>query len=350
VSARLLALGVIALLLSTPTHAQDKPISDLTLQELLNTEIVSVDVLGTHVHLAGQWMIAYESMFMRMDGTREGTRSISVQEILHRFESAPTEMTMQAHMGMVMYAPTDNLTLRATVPFYRKRMNHLIHDAHVISDSNGLGDVVLNVLYAAHSVQEYRHRFLINAGVSLPTGSINVEGPVHGSATQEQARLEYAMQRGSGTFDIMPGITYLGHTQTVAWGGEFIPTIRLGTNDNGYRLGNQTRTSAWVTRKLKDWLSISGRLDALTNGTIRGEDAQLHRHHAPTNDPEFQAWKRLDLAVGVNFYIRNGPLKGHRLAFEAGRPLYQTYTGPQLETDWQLRAGWQWVFYGGSSR
>ena len=343
-------LNGVSVLFVPPAQAQEKPISELTLQELLNTDIVSVDVLGTHVHLARQWMIAYEFMNMRMAGTREGTRSISAEEILHRFEAAPTEMTMKAHMGMVMYAPTENLTLSATVPLYRKRMTHLMHDEQVASDSNGFGDIVVNVLYAAHSVREYRHRFLINAGVSLPTGSIDVEGPVHGSTTGEHGRLEYAMQRGSGTFDVLPGITYLGHTGTWAWGAEFIPTIRLGTNDNGYRLGHQTRTSAWATRKLRDWLSVSGRMDGWTVGGVRGEDAQLDKQAMPGNDPEFQASKRLDLAAGVNIYIRKGPLSGHRFALEAGRPLYQTYTGPQLETDWQLRAGWQWVFYGGGSR
>jgi hypothetical protein len=287
-------------------------------------------------------------MFMRTAGTREGTRSISAEEILHRFEAAPTEMTMQAHMGMLMYAPADNVTLSATVPLYRKRMTHLMHDEQVASNSNGFGDITVNALYAAYSVREYRHRFLINAGISLPTGSIDVEGPVHGSTTGEHARLEYSMQRGSGTVDVLPGITYLGHARTFAWGAEFIPTIRLGTNDNGYRLGNHTRTSAWVTGKLRDWLSISGRVDGLTMGGVRGQDAQLDRHATPMNDPEFQAWKRLDLAAGLNVYIREGPLSGHRFAIEAGRPLYQTYTGPQLETDWTLRAAWQWVFFGGS--
>jgi hypothetical protein len=335
---------------SAPSQAQDKPISELTLQEILNTDIVSVDVLGTHVHLAHQWMIAWESMFMNMAGLREGTRAITPEEVLHEFEAAPTEMTLQAHMAMVMYAPTDNLTLSATVPLYRKRMNHLMHDEHVTSESDGFGDIVVNVLYAAHSVREYRHRFLINAGVSLPTGSIEVDGPIHGSATHERARLEYAMQRGSGTFDVLPGITYLGHTRNWAWGGEFIPTIRIGTNDNGYRLGNHTRTSAWLTRKLRDWLGISGRVDGSTAGRIRGEDAELDRHATPMNDSEFQAWKRLDMAAGVNVYIPKGLFKGHRVAFEAGRPLYQTYTGPQLKMDWQLRVGWQWVFYGGGSR
>jgi len=49
--------------------------------------------------------------------------------------------------------------------------------------------------------------------------------------------------------------------------------------------------------------------------------------------------------VGLNFVNQAGPkwLKGQRLAFEFGIPVYQDLDGPQLETDWIILFGWQYT-------
>ena len=54
----------------------------------------------------GHWMIAYQFMFDQMDGNLDGTNEVSSEEILQNFSFAPTAMTMQMHMFMVMYQPT----------------------------------------------------------------------------------------------------------------------------------------------------------------------------------------------------------------------------------------------------
>ena len=42
--------------------------------------------------------------------------------------------------------------------------------------------------------------------------------------------------------------------------------------------------------------------------------------------------------------MRSGPLEGLRFAFEMLFPLYRNLDGPQLETDWTLTSGVQYVF------
>jgi hypothetical protein len=54
---------------------------------------------------AGKWMVGYQFMFEKMDGNLVGTDDISEAKILQSFFATPTDMTMQMHMGMVMYAP-----------------------------------------------------------------------------------------------------------------------------------------------------------------------------------------------------------------------------------------------------
>ena len=50
---------------------------------------------------------------------------------------------------------------------------------------------------------------------------------------------------------------------------------------------------------------------------------------------------RLDLAIGMNLMGTNGGLKGHRIALEFVKPVYQDVDGPQLESDYMLIFGYQ---------
>lgn len=59
------------------------------------------------------------------------------------------------------------------------------------------------------------------------------------------------MQLGSGTVSVMPGVTYLGQAVPWGWGAEFIPTVRIGRNSNGYRLATAT---SQVCGALGSWL------------------------------------------------------------------------------------------------
>ena len=61
----------------------------------------------------------------------------------------------------------------------------------------------------------------------------------------------------------------------------------------------------------------------------------------PTAAPDLSVGGRVDLLVGAAFAPQTGLLRGHRLALEVGRPVYQSLDGPQLETDWTATQGWQ---------
>jgi hypothetical protein len=328
-------------------RAQERPtdLTELTLEELMEVNVISIDVLGTHTHLAGQWMLTYKYMFMWMDGNRDGTDRISHRKVHEKFDMAPTEMAMEMHMPMVMYAPTDDLTLHAMLPYIRKSMKHITRDGVRFSErTEGIGDLKVEALYTLYgNVRRGTHRFILDAGLSFPTGSIDKKdfGP---DRSMGRFRLEYPMQLGSGTFDLYPGITYLGQTENWAWGAEIIPTIRVGKNNHGYRLGNQYYFGARLVHKLTDWLSTSVRVNGQVWENIHGSDRALNPAEEPSKDPNKQGGRRVDLLLGINVYVPKGVLKGQRLAIEGGFPIYQSLDGPQLETRWQLTVGWQWVF------
>jgi len=344
--ATILAL-VMALSETHPLQAQDRSpdLTELSLEELLEIEITPINVLGMHTHLGDQWMLGYRYMLMRGEGNRSGSHRVSTSRVLEKFMMSPTQMKMEEHMFELMYAPTDTLSLMAMLPYKRLSMDMVTVDGvRFTEDSEGLGDLTVMGLYTFHGdARKEGNRFVLNAGLSFPTGSINKKDFLDDPSVGRQ-RLEYAMQLGSGTFDLMPGITYLGQTKDWAWGAQAIATIRTGRNHNGYRLGNQYRFTGWGAYRLTDWLAPSVRLDGRFWGNIHGADSRLDPTMSPTMDPKRQKGRRLDLLFGLNLYVPKGTLKGNRLTIEGGLPIHQWLKGPQLETDWQLTVGWTYTF------
>jgi hypothetical protein len=292
---------------------------------------------GIMVGRAGEWMLGYQYMFDNMAGNLVGTSPISSEQILKRFAATPTSMTMQMHMFMAMYAPRDDLTLMVMLPYIRKSMNHVTGmGAPFIERTDGISDVELRGLYTLYVSGNLEHRILLNAGVGLPTGSIN--------KSMGGMRLEYPMQLGSGTFSLLPGLIYLGTAMPWSWGAEFASNMRFGQNSNDYRLGNRYRLSTWGARQLTNLLTVSIRADSEQWDNIHGADPQLDPTDEPTKDPKLQGGKRLDILFGISLYPTEGIFKKQQFFIEAGAPVYQSLDGPQLKRSWVARATWQWPF------
>lgn len=286
---------------------------------------------------AGNWMVGYQVMFDQMEGSLVGNDRISDSAILGQFMAVPTDMTMQMHMGMIMYAPSDRLTLMAMVPYVVKSMSHLMRDGMRFDErTSRLGDVELRGLYSLYARRDLRHRLLLNAGVALPTGAIN--------RTMGAMRLEYPMQPGSGTVSLVPGVTYLGEMVPWGWGAEFTATLRQGRNSNDYRLGNRYQPSIWGARQLTPYLSASVRANGDVWTNIRGADASLDMMDEPTKDPMLQGGKRLDLTLGMSLHPVGGFLKAQEMFIRASRPILQSLDGPQLLRRRLIQLGWQSAF------
>lgn len=286
---------------------------------------------------AGKWMVGYQFMFEKMDSNLVGTDEISEAKILNRFFATPTDMTMQMHMGMVMYAPTDRLTLMALLPYTRKEMNHLTVDgARFAERTDGIGDIELRGMYSVYETKEPRQWLLLNGGVGLPTGSID--------AKMGGMRLEYPMQIGSGTFSLLPGFTYLGQALPWGWAADFGSTVRLGRNDNGYRLENRYQLGVSITRELANWVSLSAGARGEFWENIRGSDSLLDPTDEPTKDPNLQGGKRLSALLGITFHPQEGLLKGQHFHVQGEVPVVQSLDGPQLQRSRLIRFGWQLEF------
>jgi hypothetical protein len=329
-----------------------------------------IGVLGDHMHKAGEWMLSYRYMRMDMQGNRIGTDEVTPNEIVTTVPNTnpvvtpggmtvvppflrvvPTKMTMDMNMLGAMYAPTDNITLMAMLPIIRKSMDHITYAPGVgtkqiggfTTVSEGIGDLKFSALYRLYD-DRVNHVHL-NLGISAPTGATDERDAILDPfGRTPEVRLPYAMQLGTGTWDLLPGITYTASVGDFSWGAQYRAEVRLeDENDEGYAWGDKHMVTGWVAYELAQWISTSFRAAYQTQGKIDGRDPQIGGP-VQTAYPEYYGGERLELYGGVNLVVPEGPLKGHRFAFEAGAPVYQDLNGPQMETDWTFIAGWQYAF------
>ena len=334
-------------------------------QEMLRADgHAPIGVMGDHTHDANEFMVSYRYMRMNMGGNRIGTDEVTPEQIVTTVPNTfagrpgqpptlrvvPTDMTTRMHMFGAMYAPTDRLTVMAMANYVKKDMDHITFQGGqgttrlggFTTRSSGFGDTRVTGLFSLYD--KGGHQVIVNTGLSLPSGSISerddILTPMGG---QPDVRLPYAMQLGSGTVDFLPGITYTGRSQRFAWGAQATGTIRLGTNDAGYSLGNRATATTWASFSPQPWISLSGRLQGSTLGRIDGRDDRIV---APvqTADPDNYGGERLQMLGGVNLIGQRGILRGHRVALEVGVPIHQDLHGPQMEGDWMLNLGYQYAF------
>mgnify|MGYP001035663794 CR=1 FL=1 len=281
-----------------------------------------IGVMGDHVHHKGAWMVSYRYMFMNMDGTDSDVSGYMMR---------PKSMDMQMHMFGAMYTPINNLTIGLMLPY---KVNNMDMEMGAMNmpmemESEGFGDLKLSGTYRVWSSSV--HQLLANLALSLPTGSMDEENGV--------ARLPYSMQLGSGSYGLIPGITYTGLANGWGWGVQANGTFYLNENDHDYTLGNRYGLQAWGLRDLCSSSAVSLRLSGNRVENIDGADPQLNPMMTPLADPNLRAGTRLDLLAGIDYRI--GPA---RLALEGGAPIAQELDGPQLETKWMVIGGLQVSF------
>ncbi len=355
-------LAVVAMLATGTVHADSPDVSVSGGSGGIRADShAPVGVMGDHVHGAGEWMLSYRFMRMSMgDGNRIGTDSVTPERIVTTVRNVhgtpptvrvvPTSMTTDMHMFGAMYAPTDTVTLMAMTSHLSKEMDHITfagmrgttRRGEFTTRASGMGD---SKLVALVSLEDSPGSNLhLNVGMSFPTGSIDESDRVLApTGMRPTLTLPYPMQLGSGTYDFLPGITYYGGMDRWGWGAQYLGTLRIGDNDADYTLGNRHEVTAWASYLWEDAFSTSVRLKGSSLGSIDGMDRRI-RAPVQTANPKFQGGKRLDLLFGVNMVAQSGDLRGHRLAFEFGTPIYQKLNGPQLEGDWSAMLGWQYAF------
>lgn len=322
-----------------------------------------IGVMGDHVHKKGEWMLSFRTMTMSMRGNLQGTNSLSPEQIVQTQANAfagmpmqpanlrvvPAKMTMAMQMLGAMYAPTDRVTLMAMTSYKNTEMDHITFLGGMgtqrlgtfTTKTSGLGDTQVAALIklGAGSGASW-HGTL---GVSLPTGDIEETDQILTPMNMRpNVRLPYPMQLGSGSFDLVSGLTYSNHNADhnakLGWGSQWRSVWRVEDNSDDYRLGDEHQLSTWASYIVAPPVSLSGRLTYTYKGNVRGKDA-LIMAPVQTADPNRHKRQRVDVGVGANWILPN---ENYRLGLEFTLPIWQRLSGPQMETDWSFSLGLQW--------
>ncbi|MES2626289.1 MAG: DUF3570 domain-containing protein [Pseudomonadota bacterium] len=306
---------------------------------------------------AGTFMAGYRVTHARQAGAlMRGTRSVAdtnvVQnacsaEVLCRY--APSRMTMTMHMLDLMYAPTDSVTVMLMPQFMSMDMQtralagrpapipgvheHGSMSSHVSAD---LGDTVAAALISLHESATQSLHF--NLGVSIPTGKVDLE--YERSFKADGGLKHFDMQTGSGTWDLLPGLTWSGTAQSWQWGMQLGGIKRLEEkNSSGYRLGDVVEVSGWLGHALNTWLSGSLRTVWSRKGKLQDDFTVYNSRSSPMDFPANQGGRFMDLGLGLTVN-----LAGNDVSIEWLQPMYENYEGIQLERDSTIAASWRYGF------
>lgn len=314
-------------------------------------------VMGDHTHHKGEWMVSYRYMYMDMQDNINSTSLITAAAIHDMYMVAPEKMRMQMHMIGLMHAFSDQFTLMAMSSYQDKGMDLLkksstegmegnsmnmnMGGSNFSTHSSGFGDVKLMALYQFYN-KDLKAMHL-NLGVSIPSGSIDQRDA---TPMNSDARLAYDMQLGSGSWDALLGATYLKQYDQMSYGIQSIYTHRLGTNAQGYTLGDKWNATFWTAYSFSKSLSTSFCFHYKDIAKITGKDNEFNPMMAPGFKTDNTGKKQLDLSVGVNYGFFVGELKGLRLAVAFGLPLYQDVNGIQMKGKTSLSTSIQYAFGG----
>lgn len=287
--------------------------------------------VAEHDHRAGGMLMGeYKYERMSMKDFLDTTTKVSPAEVIdaagtYRYRMAPTDMTMDMHMFMLMYH-TRSYMLMAMAHYMSNDMGMLARDGTKSTmHTSGIADTI--VTFTA----PWRFKLSYTVGLSIPTGSIDEHGPMtHAANVTTDEKYPYGMQLGSGTYDVLLGVDYEDTAGSLAWGAGFEYTLRTGTNDNDYTLGDKSIVDGWMRLNFTSTVNGTAMLQYREVGQISGADPDLDKSMSPAADADNYGGRRLDLGLAIKYETPQMT----SVAAEFTVPVYQNLWGPQMKTDW----------------
>jgi hypothetical protein len=321
---------------SLSIQAQTPPVdlTELSLADLLEIQLIDYSSHSKTVEgpSGNRTQVGYRFVINRFEDYLDGSEARTSEDILSEYPVVPNLIDQEAHVVSLSHRLSDSITLLVESSYIRQSTDHIRRKgAPFTITTEGFGDVVAMGIFRVKRVSN--HQVYLTGGLSLPTGSIDKKGD---TPRGKNSQVPYTMQIGSGTYDLQPGLVYLGHKDSLYWGSEVTAKFRLGRNDREYSLGDRCTVSAWFKAKPNPWISPHLKLTFTTWGEIDGEDSELDPSLAAVADPTKVVGTRLSAFAGVEFSLTPKSKSSWIVGFESGVPLYQSLNGPQPAQEYQV--------------
>ncbi|WP_428819474.1 hypothetical protein [Microbulbifer sp. MCCC 1A16149] len=302
-------------------------------------------VMADHLHKQGEWMMGYRYMRQEFSGLYYGSgKTTAAAAAADGYSMVPTAMTMDMHMLDIMYAVNDSLTLMLMPQTMSMDMTMAMsggghgdmqmgmemdtqmpmHGTYSHGTS-GVGDTIVAGLFRLSDGPS--HKLHGTFGISAPTGDVDKKN-------SNGTYVHYGMQLGSGTWDLMPAITYSGARERISWGAQASARLPMEEdNASGFQFGERYAATAWGTYRLQDWVSFSMRLGYTKQHDINGHYNGPHNHASPADLQANYGGEFVDVALGANLVPQRGRLAGVRLGLEWSSSVSAHFNGYQLGRD-----------------
>ncbi len=317
---------------STPSE-----FAQMSLQELFNQSIYDTEIQQSQ---ASPWTLNYQYKTAIFEGYLDGTKSLSFNDVKgppsngsgKTFPVVPTTITQTAHIYSLGYQFNEQWQGHLSVPYIKQSTDHLSlvpgYSTFTIN-TDGIGDAVMSASYALNS-----ESWLLSLGLSLPTGSIDEKGDTPRGPGNQQ--VPYTMQLGSGTYDFPVELSYQ-NSSAPNLSLRASATIRTGTNDRDYRLGNNYSLSGRykvdLSSRLQGYVGLAGQYSDSIHGQddslLAGDPATLYP--ASITNPDLYGGKKISASLGLLWKIT----KDYQLNIALGKPIYQNLNGPQPKEKWR---------------
>ena len=266
----------------------------------------------------------------------------------------PSEMNMQMYMLDLMYAPKDWLTLMVMPQLMSMNMTFRDLDGRPLPNpgehehagsgghrSGGFGDTVIAAL--ARLPQGRLANWHAGLGLSIPTGKVDLE--LRRMFKVDGGLMHFDMQTGSGTWDLLPSLTYSAMRDQWSFGAQWSAIHRLGAkNASGYRLGDQQQLSTWLGYTATPALNFTARGTYTYREKVDGDFNAYNARLGPMDYPNNQGGSLLEAGFGASYTIPTNTLAGSQVSLEWLVPLHESPFGVQLEREPTLNASWTYHF------
>ncbi|WP_078083689.1 hypothetical protein [Microbulbifer mangrovi] len=334
----LLAIAAPLTLASLPAQSHDNA-SPTYLPEIH----APAGVMADHLHKQGEWMMGYRYTRQEFSGLFYGSsKATAAAAAADGYSMVPTAMAMEMHMLDIMYAVNDNLTLMLMPQTMSMDMTMAMSGGgdggmamEMAADmpmqgthshgTSGIGDTVVSGLFRLSNGPT--HKLHGTFGISAPTGDVDKKN-------SNGSYVHYGMQLGSGTWDLLPAITYNGARDRISWGAQGSARLPMEhENKSGFQFGERYAATAWSAYRLQDWVSLSIRLGYTKQHDINGHYNGPHNHASPADLQANYGGEFVDLALGANLVAQRGRLAGVRLGLEWTSSVSAHFNGYQLGRD-----------------
>lgn len=332
-----------------------------------------IGVMGDHYHGQGEWMVSARYMKMAMGDNRTGTTDLSDTAIINlpnpyqmgtmstTLSVVPQDMTMDAVMFGVMYAPLDTITLMGmgmltdknmTLNTYRGTMPmgstggmsggmHRTNLGSFTTSTFDLSNLSLSALVRlyARNVSRVHAEIGIQQSVGATDAMDEVLTPMN---VRNTIILPYGMQSGDRSTSVISALTYVATVGGRVYGSQLRSRNAFATDL--WSFGDSLSLTGWIQQELVEKTSLSFRATYHKQDSIAGRNPAIM---APvqTANPENYGGTVTEIGVGLNQLISVFP--GHhadRIGIELTYPVIQDLNGPQMKSGLKFQVGYQKAF------